>query len=333
MDRRVSGSGSSFTPVFVLGVQRSGTTWLGNILAQHSRAAAVQAPDHFGIHESIFFSHFARAYGDLAGDANFACFASEFTRSDYYVLTGLEPEWLEERRPRSYPDAFRAVMDEFADRDGRARIWIEKSPHHTLLADRLEAAFPDARFVGIVRNPTAVVASTLRMGEPRPPTYPARLGRVVRLAAKCSLYQGWLERFSRGRANCLLTRYERLAADPAAEVRRICDFLELEFEPAMLELPWPRNTSFGEAESRHPTLEAFQALVVRATTALMRPVPVTGRRERELRRLDRRGIDWPEWCWRRLDRRPPGKAATRALVPARGDAAPGRRSYEATARG
>lgn len=81
---------SHATPVFVLGVQRSGTTWLANILAQHSRAIAVQADDHFGIHESIFFSHFARVYGDLGDEANFERFATDFATSDYYVLTGLE---------------------------------------------------------------------------------------------------------------------------------------------------------------------------------------------------------------------------------------------------
>ena len=316
--------------MFVLGIQRSGTTWLANILAQHTATVAVQAEDHFGIHESIFFSHFARAYGDLADDGNFARFAADFTTSDYYLLTGLEPVWLAQRRPRTYAEAFRVVMDEMAAREG-ARLWIEKSPHHTLLADELEADFPDARFVCITRNPEAVVASTLRMDDPRPPAYPARLGRVMKLAAKCSLYQGWLEEFCRTRASCALIRFERLASDPEAEVRRICKFLELDFTETMLDLPWKRNTSYAPESRRRRLVDPWEEGVTRGVAASTRPLPLMWRRERELRRLKERGIEWPEWCWRRRDR----DAETPKPMPAQAADAPRTDPHrsEATARG
>ena len=92
-------------PVFVLGLQRSGTTWLASLLGGHPKVACVESADHFGIHESIFFSHFAREYGDLADDANFERFARDFGDSDYYLLSGVEERWLAERRPRSYTEA------------------------------------------------------------------------------------------------------------------------------------------------------------------------------------------------------------------------------------
>jgi hypothetical protein len=110
------------TPVFVLGQHRSGTTWLANILANHHRVVAVQSDDHFGVHESIFFSHFARAYGDIADETNFRRFAADFAASDYYILTG------ELRaRPAAAADVGRAlsrgVTELLVDvvRDGEAR--------------------------------------------------------------------------------------------------------------------------------------------------------------------------------------------------------------------
>ncbi len=250
----LSGSGSSPIPVFVLGLQRSGTTWLANVLANHPNAVAVQAEDHFGIHESIFFSHFARAYGDLDDDLNFRRFAAEFTTSDYYMLTGLPPDWLLSDRPGSYPEAFRNVMDEMARRRGGVQLWIEKSPTHTLLAEELAAAFPDARFVGIERRPEPVIASQLRLDGDEPLRYPRRLLRLLSMCLTYSLNQRWLARFCRDCDRCRSTSYEALFANPARETERICAFLGVRFTDSMLDLPWRRNTSFeGRHRARDPS--------------------------------------------------------------------------------
>lgn len=287
------------TPVFVLGVQRSGTTWLANILAQHSRAVAVQSADHYGIHESIFFSHFARAYGDLNNEADFRRFAADFTSSDYYVLSGLEPEWLSEIRPRSYPAAFRAMMDEFARRAG-ADLWVEKSPAHTLLAEQLAADFPDARFVAVLRETRAIVASQLWLPGRRPPAYPARLRRLIGLSLHCA-QQRWLRRFCKRNDACFLTTYERLARDTEGETRRICAFLGIDYEATMLELPWRRNTSFGAAERRRRALQLPDRLVVAVANAALHLLPASVVGSLIARRRARRGVIWPDWCWRRRD--------------------------------
>lgn len=286
------------TPVFVLGIQRSGTTWLANILAQHSRAVAVQSADHYGIHESIFFSHFARTYGDLNEEANFRRFATDFTSSDYYVLTGLEPERLTEIRPRSYPAVFRAVMEEFARR-ARADFWVEKSPTHTLLAEQLAATFPDARFVSVVRQTRATITSQLWLPGRLPPPYPARLRRLIGLSLHCA-QQRWLRRFCKRNDACFLTTYERLARDTEGETRRICAFLGIDYEATMLELPWRRNTSFGTAERRR-ALQLSDKLVVAVANAALHLLPPSMVVSLIARRRARSGVKWPDWCWRRRD--------------------------------
>ncbi|MEO8092010.1 MAG: sulfotransferase [bacterium] len=288
------------TPVFVLGWQRSGTTWLANILANHPGTIAVQSEDHFGVHESIFFSHFARAYGDLRDEANFRRFAADFTTSDYYLLTGLPPEFLIERRPRSYPEAFRAVMEEMARQRGDVEAWIEKSPQHTLLGEELSAAFPDARFVGIVRRPQGVIASHLWL-DGQPPAYPSRLVRLLGLSLTCSVYERWLARFCRDHDECYLTSYEVLAADSAAETERICTFIGIEFEPAMLDVEWGRNTSFKSPRRSAGSLTTPDRQFVAAALTALRLIPLPVLRALVTRRHARRGIEWPPWCWRRRD--------------------------------
>lgn len=288
-------------PVFVLGTQRSGTTWLANILANHPAAVAVQAEDHFGIHESIFFSHFAPAFGDLDDDSNFERFVDAFMTSDYYLLTGLPPDWLRELRPRSYPAAFRAVMEEMVRRRGGAEIWVEKSPTHTLLATELTAAFPDALFVGIRRRPNAVIASALKLDGEEPPAYPGRLLRLLGMCLTISITERFLAKFCRASSSCLLTTYETLSADPPAETRRICAFLGIEFDSDMLDLPWRRNTSFATGSDRAASLSALERVFVTTTVAAMRFVPLSLLQWVRERRKAGHGIEWPDWCWRRRD--------------------------------
>ena len=291
------------TPVFVLGLQHSGTTWLASILAQHSRAAAVRS-DRRGVHESILFSHFAPAYGELDDDANFERFATDFTTCDYYRLSGVTRRWFRDARPRTYAEALRGLMEEVARLQGGADVWVEKSPDHTLLAEELAAAFPDARFVGITRQARAAIASRLWSGGRRPPPYPQRLRLLLELSGQRSA-ERWLKRFCRAREACFLTSYERLLADPQEEARRICGFLGIPYEPEMLEPPFQPNTSFVSADQRRRALSIPDSLVLAAAQAGLRVVPAAAWRSvivsHRARVAARGGIVFPEWCWRGRD--------------------------------
>ena len=288
-------------PIFVLGLQRSGTTWLANVLAGHPEVAAVEAADHQGVHESIFFSHFARAYGDLADDANFDRFATDFTACDYYLLSGLEESWLREHRPRTYPDAFRSVMGELARRQGAHR-WLEKSPHHSLLAPELADAFPDARFVSVIREPADLIRSRLWAFRHTPPPYPRRFSTLLRACAAVSLYQRRLVQFTAKCDRAILTSYEALRHDLEGEVRRLSARLDLEFDPRMVEPRYDPNSSFGTAAKRDTALSRLDRGIIRAAMAVMRCIPLPVLEAYEDRRRRRRGLDWPDWCWARRPR-------------------------------
>ena len=290
-------------PVFVLGQQRSGTTWLANLLSSHPDVVSVQSEDHLGIHESIFFSHFARAYGDLGDAERFARFDSDFAASDYYVLTGLERDWLQKRRPRSYAEAFRTVMDEVALRAG-ARRWLEKSPDHTLLAEELASDFPDARFVCIARDATSLIQSRLWSSGRQPPAHPRRLLVILRLAASASLHQRFLARFARRSDRSLEVSYEALKTDLEAELRRISHFLGMPYDPSTLETGYRRNSSFQSGGDRErKALSRSERIVIACAMTILQLVPL-GLLEALARRSrsERSPIEWPDWCWRRRDR-------------------------------
>lgn len=288
------------TPIFVLGLQRSGTTWLANLLIEHAAIAGVASEDHFGVHESIFFSHFARFFGDLTDQAERARFLAAFGDSDYFLLTGLEPEWLKGCGARDYPGFFRALMDEVARRRG-ARMWLEKSPHHTLLADQLARDFPDARFLCIVRGAAGQVRSRLGLTE-RGARYPGRAGEILRACSAASLYARHLREFAAGGANRRLVVFEELKADLEGGMRGIAEFLGVPFDGAMTRTSYTANSSFRSDEERRRELSTLDRLLIGAASRALSLVPLGTLRSMEERRRAERGEDWPDWCWRRRPR-------------------------------
>ncbi len=289
------------TPVFVLGLQRSGTTWLASLLGGHPDVACIESEDHFGIHESIFFSHFARAYGDLEDDACFERFARDFGDSDYYLLSGLEEDWLAKNGPRNYVDAFRSLMDEVARRRG-ARVWVEKSPHHTLLAYELAEWFPDACFVGVVRDPVDQARSSVFAPGRDPGRYPGRALPIVTAGAASALYERFLRRFDAGNDRSCLVRFADMKEDREREMRRVAEFLGLDFDPRMTVERFQANTSFRSSADRAKAFSPADRALVKLAHATARLLPIGALLAIRKRRRAQRNVVWPDWCWRRRPR-------------------------------
>jgi hypothetical protein len=300
-DLATAAAAPSSVPIFVLGLQRSGTTWVANTLGAHSQVAGVEAEDHHGIHESVFFSHFARAYGDLGNDDNFRRFAADFTASDYYLLTDIEENWFWQRRPCDYVTAFRDVMEELARRRG-ARFWIEKSPHHTLLCRQLAHDFPDARFVCITRESISRVRSLLWGLRRKPPSYPGRILFLFRACAANDMYSRTLERFSSACDRSILIRYEDLLRDAEGTLRQITAFVGMPFEAAMLVPRFAPNSSFRSSEERDQALAATDRILIRVFSSILRAVPLPLLRRIDTWQRRRNPPNWPSWVWKRRPR-------------------------------
>ena len=126
------------------------------------------------------------------------------------------------------PDTLRAVYDRYAARLGKVRA-IDKTPRHTEHVALLTEAYPDARFVHLVRDGRDVVPSLRSM-----PYFPARF-------ADAALY--WRERALSGREARTICgsdrfhelRYEDLVTDPERHLEALCQFLAIDYAPEMLE--------------------------------------------------------------------------------------------------
>lgn len=120
----------------------------------------------------------------------------------------------------------------------QARLLSEKTPFNVLVFSELLELFPRCRALHLVRDPRGVVCSMLHVGkraraknEPVP-HWTLNLQEAVEVVAH-ALASGF--RAEERYPDRLLTlTYESLALQPEDTIRRVCTFLDLTFDPAML---------------------------------------------------------------------------------------------------
>ncbi|MGI9039173.1 MAG: sulfotransferase family protein [Gemmatimonadota bacterium] len=121
----------------------------------------------------------------------------------------------------NYADYVRAFETLLTRRTNRAR-WVEKTPTNVFCAGRLLEAFPDARFVHLVRDGRDSLVSQLRRG------------RSLHHAAWIWLCAAAAGVRLRDHPRVLTLRYEEMTAKPEATLRGICDWLGEAFEGSIL---------------------------------------------------------------------------------------------------
>jgi hypothetical protein len=107
----------------------------------------------------------------------------------------------------------------------------------------LARTYPDAKFLAIVRDGRSAVASHVRIMEAhhRNPLYTYKKDPAM-IAMTLSFVRCWRKQvaFARHYQHVLGDRihvlsYERLVQDPETEARRMCEFLEIDFRPGMID--------------------------------------------------------------------------------------------------
>jgi hypothetical protein len=147
-----------------------------------------------------------------------------------------------------------ALLDESARRRGKPFAG-DKVPEYCRYLPSLHRLFPTARSIDIVRDGRDVVLATLDWMTPT-----RFLGRMAlwreEPVAVCALrWQRQVLEAQQGRDHagadrCLEVRYEELVQAPEAVLRSIIGFLDLRFDPAMLEFHKGRTRHDPELESK-----------------------------------------------------------------------------------
>ena len=133
--------------------------------------------------------------------------------------------------PLQTPDVIRAVYEAYADREGKPR-WGDKTPRYVRKMGRIQRVLPEARFIHLIRDGRDVALSTRRRME--------RWNRPKAVETE-RMARRWRSRILKARITgrrfgerYIEMRYESLVRNPTDELHRVCELIELEFDPVMM---------------------------------------------------------------------------------------------------
>lgn len=241
---------ATHAPVFVVGMERGGTSVLVRTLATAAGFNPQVAP-----FETFVFDNppallgpqvVPTAQGYLGGATAYAGFRAWFDR-----LSGWPADW---RPPRRAVSAFFY----YAWATGRTERILEKTPRHALKLGMMVRCFPNCRIVGVHRHPFGVIGSYRRrlareraLGASADSTEwldrsPARICQHIDTVAR-ALDEG-LTKFPK---HLTLVSYDALLRDPAFVIAAVADFCGIDGVEVRLAEAGARDT-----DARDPLLNA-----------------------------------------------------------------------------
>ena len=212
-------------PIFILGSPRSGTTLFSLMLKQQSEIAIP------------YESHFIVPIVNKWRETSSAQFASvrlqilqEILASRY--VREWHPPINQKQIDLESCDNLATLIDNvfmtYAHNEKKQR-WADKTPGYLTHADTLIHLFPNSKFIHLVRDGRDASLSLLRthFGPNNFLSAIQNWDRNVRIARKMLAMLGSKQRME--------LRYEDLVSEPQINLKTVCDFLEIEFQPEMLE--------------------------------------------------------------------------------------------------
>ncbi len=196
-------------PIFVVGLPRSGSTLVEQILASH--------PEVEGTMELPDISSIARRLGGERRPGEAPAYPAVLAELGPGELKTLGEEYLERTRIQR--------------KTGRP-LFIDKMPNNFAHAGLIQLILPRAKIIDVRRHPLACGFSGFKQHFARGQGFTYDLGDLGRYYADYVELMAHLDAVLPGRAHRVI--YERLVEDPEAEVRSLLAYCGLAFDPACL---------------------------------------------------------------------------------------------------
>lgn len=225
--------------VFIVGCQRSGTSWLQRLLASHPKVRTGQESELFNWYIGPQLRKWNEEVKTLSygrGGVGLQCYleTDEFLQAlREYMLKLMQP-----------------MIAQLKDDD----LFVEKSPGHSFWISEISELLPDARFIHILRDARDVVASLLAASRSwghqwarNNATLESRRWVKTVLAIREGAKKLRQDRFTE-------VRYESLRASPKEELHRLSNFVRLDWGDDQIEQAVQNNEpdSFGQTGTKIP---------------------------------------------------------------------------------
>jgi tetratricopeptide (TPR) repeat protein len=197
-------SPGSKTPIFIVGLPRTGTTLTERIVASHSQ---VESAD-----ETQFMQIAIQRAGGVAGGGD------------------MKPAVIEAAAKTSINRITNGYLEAVNHKLGNSPLFIDKLPENFLYLGFIAKAFPQARIIHLKRNPMDACFAMYKQSFFR---FAYRLEDIGEYyLAYDRLQKHWGEVLQ---DRVIEVKYENLVTDPENQTRLLLDKLGLEFEPACLD--------------------------------------------------------------------------------------------------
>ncbi|MCP4609802.1 MAG: sulfotransferase [Planctomycetes bacterium] len=208
-------------PVFIGGCSRSGTTFLGSLLGAHERCLCTPE-SHFiikyilnQVNCSGYYDDYQKLFFDITHDFRFQIWETKLP--------------FESINQCNFSEIVQNILNLYNVKIEKhhAETWVDHTPWNLMFADILLDHFPAAKFIHIIRDGRAIVASVKRKrwGDSSP----------IHLAAT------WINNLAHGFAaenllsdKIIRVKYEDLVTSTENELKRICNFIGITFSERML---------------------------------------------------------------------------------------------------
>lgn len=252
-------------PIILVGMNRSGTKWLSNLISRHPDVIAVQSVRTNGIVETNMFGGLPDKF-DLSRPDEYIGLVELWAATQFFKLTGVDKElfYRLDPRPGDGLRLFEILMNEYARRNRKGH-WLQKTT--PLLAQKALEHFREARVVVIRRDLMETVRSTLAMQSWR------GRGNLFRTTWHCVYQRKLLNRLCR-RYSVVEMDFEKLRADPAREEARLFAELGLAREQLSEESSFPPNTTFASDQQRRSVLSRRAWFIARGLAWIFGAIPL-----------------------------------------------------------
>lgn len=202
-----------FKPIFIVGVGRSGTSMLQSMLNAHRE---ITFPPE---------THFIRTY--LSRNSEFNSVKEEMLNDPNLLKLDIPLKEMIEGT-NDFESFYKNLLQEYMYKQGKKHVG-DKDPKNIEHMQLIRNVFPQAIIIHIYRDPRAVIASRMKAewSKGRP------LWQHI-LAYKAQLNYGR----KKGRElfdNYIEIKYEKLLEETVEELKKLCNALELEYDPNMIE--------------------------------------------------------------------------------------------------